>query len=67
MMILQHSVTSRLETSRYRDFFLFFESVGIGLGKFGLKKSLSISLENIWFKKSLGMTHSQMFQKVESG
>ena len=40
MMILQHSVTSRLET-----FFHFFESVGIGLGKFGLKKSLSISLE----------------------
>ena len=55
-------MTSRLKTSWHRDIFHFFESIGIGL-----EKSLSISLENIWFKKSLGMTHSQMFQKVESG
>ena len=55
------SVTSRLETSRYRDFFQFFESIGLGLENFGLekksryrsrkylvsKKSLSIGLENI--------------------
>ena len=55
------SVTSRLETSRYRDFSQFFESIGLGLENFGLKKksryrsrkylvskkSLGISLENI--------------------
>ena len=77
----EQSVTSRLETSRYRYFSQFFESIGLGQENLGLekksryrsrkylvsKKSLSISLENIWFKKSLGMTHSQMFQKVESG
>ena len=39
------SVKSRLETSQYQDCFHFFESIGIGLDKFGLKKSLSIGLE----------------------
>merc|ERR1712240_768261 len=43
----QQSVTSRLETSRYRDFSQFFESIGPGLENFGLKKSLGIGLENI--------------------
>ena len=32
------SVTSRLETSRYRDFSQFFESIGLGLENFGLEK-----------------------------
>ena len=32
------SVTSRLETSRYRDFSQFFESIGLGLKNFGLEK-----------------------------
>ena len=41
------SVTSRVETSRYRDFSYFFESIGISLKKFGLKKSLSIGLKKI--------------------
>ena len=41
------SVTSRLETSRYRDFSQFFESIGLGLENFGLEKSLGISLKNI--------------------
>ena len=45
------SVTSRLETSRYRDFSQFFESIGLGLENFGLKKSLGIGLENIWSQK----------------
>ena len=45
------SVTSRLETSRYRDFSQFFESIGLSLENFGLKKSLGIGLENIWFQK----------------
>ena len=63
-------MTSRLETSRYRDFSQFFESIGLGLENFGLekksryrsrkylvsKKSLGIGLENIWSrKKSLGI------------
>ena len=34
----KQSVTSRLETSRYRDFSHFFESIGLGLENFGLKK-----------------------------
>ena len=32
------SVTSRLETSRYRDFSQFVESIGLGLKNFGLEK-----------------------------
>ena len=37
-VISNQSVTSRLETSQYRDFFHFFESFSIGLDKFGLEK-----------------------------
>ena len=49
----QQSVTSRLETSRYRDFFQFFDS--IGLEKFGLKKvSVSVS-KTFGLEKSLGI------------
>ena len=44
---VSQSVTSRLETSRYRDFSQFFESIGLGLKNFGLEKSLGIGLENI--------------------
>ena len=65
--IYEQSVTSLLETSRYRDFSQFFES--IGLENFGLekkswywsrkylvsKKSLGIGLENFGLKKSLGI------------
>ena len=53
-------MTSRLETCRYRDFFLtFFESTGIGLNKFGLEKKSQYeskkNLKNIWSQKeSLG-------------
>ena len=32
------SVTSRLETSRYRDFSQFFESIGLSFENFGLEK-----------------------------
>ena len=60
------SVTSRLETSQYRDFPQFFESIGLGLEIFGLekksryrsrkylvsKKSLSNDLKNLVSKKS---------------
>ena len=44
---VMQSVTSRFETSRYRDFSQFFESIGLGLENFGLEKSLGIGLENI--------------------
>ena len=67
------SVTSRLETSRYRDFSQFFESIGLGLENFGLekksryrsrkylvsKKSLSIGLENIWSRKKVSVSVSK--------
>ena len=67
------SVTSRLETSRYRDFSQFFESIGLGLENFGLekksqyrsqkylvsKKSLSIGLENIWSQKKVSVSVSK--------
>ena len=34
----EQSVTSRLETSRNRDFSQFFESIGLGLENLGLEK-----------------------------
>ena len=45
------SVTSRLETSRYRDFSQFFESIGLGL-----EKSLGIGLENFGLKVSVSVS-----------
>ena len=47
----EQSVTSRLETSRYRDFSQFFESIGLGLENLGLEKKSRIGLENIWSQK----------------
>ena len=50
------SVTSRLETSRYRDFSQFFESIGLSLENFGLeKKSRYRSRKYLVSKKSLGI------------
>ena len=50
------SVTSRLETSRYRDFSQFFESIGLGLENFGLeKKSRYRSRKYLVSKRSLGI------------
>ena len=74
------SVKSRLETSRYQDFFHFFESIGIGLDKFGLeikvsvsvsenfslKKRLSISLENIWSQKKVSVSVSKIWVSKKS-
>ena len=52
----QQSVTSRLETSRYRDFSQFFESIGLGLENFDLeKKSRYRSRKYLVSKKSLGI------------
>ena len=45
----KQSVTSRLETSRYRDFSQFFESIGLE------KKSRYRSRKYLVSKKSLGM------------
>ena len=45
------SVTSRLETSRYRDFSQFFESIGLGLENFGLEKSLGIGLDEVFWSR----------------
>ena len=69
------SVTSRLETSRYRDFSQFFESIGLGLENFGLEKksryrsrkhlisktSLGVGLENFGLEKSLGIGLDEFF------
>ena len=53
---IEQSVTSRLETSRYRDFSQFFESIGLGLEIFGLeKKSRYRSRKYLVSKKSLGI------------
>ena len=56
------SVTSRLETSRYRDFSQFFESIGLGLKNFGLeKKSRYRSQKYLVSKKSLGIGLDEIF------
>ena len=47
----EQSVTSRLETSRYRDFSQFFESIGLGLENFGLEKKVSVSVSKIFSLK----------------
>merc|ERR1711873_342279 len=50
----EQSLTSRLETSRYRDFSQFFESIGICLKNLGLeKKSRYRSPKYLVLKKSL--------------
>ena len=51
----EQSVTSRLETSRYRDFSQFFESISLGLENFGLKKKSRYRSRKLWSQKSLGI------------
>ena len=60
------SVASRLETSQYRDFSQFFESIGLGLEKKSRsrkylvsKRSLGIGLENIWSRKKVSVSVSK--------
>ena len=55
------SVTSYLETSWYRDFSHFFESISIVLEKFGLEKSLRIGLENFQSQKKGSVSVSKIF------
>ena len=74
-------MTSRFETSQFRDFFHFFEGIGISLNKFGLekvsvsvskksslKKSLCVSLKIlVLLKKSLGIGLKNLgFKKVSA-
>ena len=62
MLFISQSVTSRLETSRYRDFSQFFESIGLGLENFGLeKKSRYRSRKYLVSKKSLGIGLDEIF------
>ena len=60
----QQSVTSRLETSRYRDFSQFFESICLGLENFGLEKSLGISLDEIFWSRHSVVIHIMGFVSV---
>ena len=57
---LWHSVTSRLETSRCRDLFPFFESIGIGLKNFGLGKKVSVSVSIILVSKKVSVSVSKI-------
>ena len=56
-------VTSRVETSRYRDFSQFFESIGLGLKNFGLEKSLCIGLQNFGLKQVSVTTSKNLVSK----
>ena len=62
----QQSVTSRLETSQYRDFSHFLGSIGFSLEKFGLEKSLSIGLENFSLKLSLSIGFRNIWSHKKS-
>ena len=67
---MQHyqSVTSRLKTSRYRDFSQFFEIIGLGLENFGLEKSLGIGLDEIfWSRHSVLCTHREDLGVLSQG
>ena len=59
-------MTSRLETSRYRNFSQFFVSIGLGLENFGLEKSLSIGLENIGSRKKVSVSVSKILVSKKS-
>ena len=69
-------MTSRLETSRYRDFSQFFESIGLDLENFGLEKSrywsqkylvskkVWVSVSNIFgLKKSQGISLENIWSR----
>ena len=52
------SVTSRLETSRYRDFSQFFESIGLGLENFGLEKKSRYRSRKYLVSKKVSVSES---------
>ena len=57
----RQSVTSRLETSRYRDFSQFFESIGLGLKNFGLEKKFRYQSRKFWSRKKVSVSVSMKF------
>merc|ERR1712155_9846 len=68
VMTAMQSVTSRLETSRYRDFSQFFESIGLDLENFGLeKKSRYRSRKNLVSKKSRYRSRKHLVSKKSLG
>ena len=60
-MCFQQSVTSRLETSRYRDFSQFFESIGLGLENFGLEKRSRYRSRKYLVSKKVSVSVSKIF------
>ena len=61
MQVGQQSVTSRLETSRYRDFSQFFESIGLGLENFGLEKKSRYRSRKYLVSKKVSVSVSKIF------
>ena len=72
-------MTSRLETSRYRDFSQFLESIGLGLENFGLEKKsqyrsrkylvskkVSVSVSKILVSKKVSVSVSKIFALKKS-
>ena len=55
------SVTSRLETSRYRDFSQFFESIGLSLENFGLEKKSRYRSRKYLVSKKVSVSVSKIF------
>ena len=60
-MCFQQSVTSRLETSRYRDFSQLFESIGLGLENFGLEKRSRYRSRKYLVSKKVSVSVSKIF------
>ena len=58
---IHQSVTSRLETSRNRDFSQFFESIGLGLKIFGLKKKSRYQSRKYLVSKKVSVSVSKIF------
>ena len=54
-------MTSRLETSRYRDFSQFFESIGLGLENLGLEKKVLYRSRKYLVSKKVLVSVSKRF------
>ena len=54
-------MTSRLETSRYRDFSQFFESIGLCLENFGLEKKSQYRSRKYLVSKKVSVSVSKIF------
>ena len=65
MFYTNQSVTSRLETSRYRDFSQFIESIGLGLENFGLEKKSQYRCRKYLVSKKVSVSVSKIFGLVK--